>query len=115
MKKPLATLFLVLFVLFLAYIVALSVFDSLYARRLLLYGQSDINDHLFFPERVIQNSDNVSALEKGGEPVPQTIPWYDPIAKKERVEDLDELIQVTDTNAFIVLRDDRIVYEGYFI
>ncbi|NOH03407.1 MAG: serine hydrolase [Chloroflexi bacterium] len=115
MKKPLATLFIVLFVLFLAYVAALSLFDSPeYAWRLVMYGQSDINDHLIFPERAIQNGDNVSVLEKGSESVPQTIPWYDPIAKKERVENLGELIQLTDTNAFIVLRDDRIVYEGYF-
>src|SRR3989304_1609976 len=99
MKRPLGILFLVLFALFLAYIVALSVFDSPeYARRLVMYGQSDINDHLISPERPNQNGDNLSVLEKGGEPVPQTIPWYDPIAKKERVENLSELIQRTDTN-----------------
>lgn len=115
MKKTLTTLVLVLFFLFSAYIVALSVFESPeYAWRLVVYGQSDINDHLIFPARAIQNGEQVSALEKAEGSMPQTIPWNDPIADRERVEKLPELFEVTDTNAFIVLRDDRIIYEGYF-
>jgi CubicO group peptidase (beta-lactamase class C family) len=115
MKKRFATLFLVLLILFLAYIVALSLFDSPeYAWRLVMYGQSDINDYLIFPERAIQNGDKVSILKKGDGSIPQSILWYDPIAQKERVENLNELFELTDTNAFIVLRDDKILYEVYF-
>jgi CubicO group peptidase (beta-lactamase class C family) len=95
--------------------VALSLYESPeYAWRLMRYGQSDINDYLIFPERVIQNGEKVSVLEKVEGSIPQTIPWIDPITKRERVENLDELLALTDTNAFIVLRDDKIVYESYF-
>lgn len=101
--------------LFAAAFIATSLYDSPgYALRLLLYGQSDINDHHIFPERIIQNGEKVSVLEKADGPIPQTIPWFDPMTRQERVEKLDELLALTDTNAFIVLHNDKIVYEGYF-
>ncbi len=115
LKKTLTIfVFTVVFILLIAF-TAVSMYDSPeYAWRLLAYGQSDINDYLIFPERVIQNGGKVSALEKAEGSIPQTISWNDPIAKQERVEILDELLELTATNAFIVLRDDKIVYEGYF-
>jgi CubicO group peptidase (beta-lactamase class C family) len=103
------------FLLFAVTFITISLYDSpVYARRLLMYGQSDIDDYRIFPERVIQNGAKVSALEKTEGSLPQTIPWFDPMTKQERVESLDELLELTDTNAFIVLRDDKIIYEGYF-
>jgi len=114
-KKILGILFLAALLITLAEFAALSLYVSPeYAWRLMRYGQSDINDYLIFPERAIANGDNVSLLEKGDGTIPQSIPWYDPIAQKERVENLDELFELTDTNTFIVLRDDKILYEGYF-
>ena len=114
-KKPLVITLVTLGVLFLAYLTALSLYQSPeYARRLVMYGQSDINDYLIFPERAVENGDSVSILEKGDGTIPQSISWYNPIAQKERVENLVELFELTDTNAFIVLRDDKILYEGYF-
>ncbi|MCK6585319.1 MAG: beta-lactamase family protein [Anaerolineales bacterium] len=104
----------VLFIILAAFI-ALSMYDSPeYAWRLLRYGQSDINDYLIFPERVIQNGEKVSVLEKIEGSLPRTISWHDPIMKQERVEKLPELFELTATNAFILLRDDRVVYERYF-
>jgi CubicO group peptidase (beta-lactamase class C family) len=114
-KKILGILFLAALLITLAEFAALSLYVSPeYVWRLMRYGQSDINDYLIFPERAIANGDNVSSLEKGDGMIPRSIPWYDPIAQKERVENLDELFELTDTNAFIVLRDDKILYEGYF-
>lgn len=113
--KTLRFLFFVLTIIFALAFITVSLYVSPeYARRLLMYGQSDINDHHIFPERVILNGDKVSALEKAEGPIPQTIPWGDPMMKQERVENLDELLALTDTNAFIVLRDDKAIYEGYF-
>lgn len=115
LKKTLTIFVFTVVFIFLIAFTAVSMYDSPeYAWRLLAYGQSDINDYLIFPDRVIQNGGKVSALEKAEGSIPQTISWNDPIAKQERVEILDELLELTATNAFIVLRDDKIVYEGYF-
>jgi CubicO group peptidase (beta-lactamase class C family) len=114
-KKVSLVLLLILSILFLAFIVALSLFDSPeYARRLVMYGDSDINDYRIFPERAIQNGGNVSALETVDAGFPQTAVWYDPFMEEERTENLEELFQLTDTKAFIVIWDDKIVFEGYF-
>lgn len=102
-------------ILFATVFLAISIYDSPeFGLRLLKYGQSDISDYLIFPERHIQNGDNVSFLERGDQAIPNTIFWYDPVINEERMESLDELFELTATNAFIVVRDDQIVYEGYF-
>lgn len=115
LKKPLKFFIFAVALIFLIAFASVSIYDSPeYAWRLLRYGQSDLNDYLIFPARVIQNGEEVSVLEKADGSFPHTISWHDPIMKQERVEKLPELFELTATNAFIVLRDDRIVYEGYF-
>jgi CubicO group peptidase (beta-lactamase class C family) len=115
LKKILTIVFLTAVFFFLIVFVAVSLYDSPeYARRLLMYGQSDINDFFIFPRRPIQNDNAVSGLGRSIRELPETITWYDPMMEKERVERLDELFELTATDAFIVLRDDKVVYEAYF-
>jgi len=114
-KKSLIVLFLVVLSLFLAAFVAMSLYDSPeYARRLLAYGESDINDYLIFPERPIQKDDNISVLETADVAFPQSVVWSEPAVGQERTENLEELFQRTDTRAFIAVQDDVVIYEGYF-
>ena len=114
-KKTLTILFFIAIFLFLGAFVAVSLYDSPeYAWRLVRYGQSDINDYLIFPERPIRKGDTVSVLEKSDGSIPQTITVRDTRRKMEYLENLPELFELTGTNAFIVLRDDKIVYENYF-
>jgi CubicO group peptidase (beta-lactamase class C family) len=115
LKRILAMAILVLFGLLSAAFIAISLYDSPeYARRLLMHGQSDMNDYHIFARRPIDNGDKISELERAIDGVPKTIIWYDPVVQKERAEDLDELFELTATNAFVVLRNDEIIYEGYF-
>jgi len=115
LKRILVLMLLFFFVFFIAVLVSVSLYDSPeYARRILMYGQSDINDYYIFSRRPIDNGSEISELERNLGGLPKTITWYDPMVQKERTEKLDELFELTATNAFIVLRDDKIIYEGYF-
>jgi hypothetical protein len=110
LTRILAILLLTIFFLFLAAFAAFSLYDSPeYTWRLLRYGQSDTNDYLIFPERPIQNSGRIAPLVKAETAFPQTFTWVDPLANEERVENLDELFHLTDTKAFIVVQDDKII------
>jgi CubicO group peptidase (beta-lactamase class C family) len=93
-------------------LVALSLkYSPEYARRLLLYGESNIKDYLIFPEREIENDDQVSTLETAYSTIPQTVMFsYD---GKEHSEDLETLIRRTDPEAFIILQNDKVIYEAY--
>lgn len=114
LKKILAIVLLIPLSIFVMLLIAVSLYDSPeYARRLLVYGQSDINDYLIFPERPIRNGNDVSIIEKGDGVIPETFTWTLP-GGKARTASLEEVLSNTDTKAFIVIRDDRIIYEGYF-
>jgi len=114
LKKVLVIFLAALFSLFLIIVIAASLYDSPeYARRLLVYGQSDINDYHIFPERSIQNGDPISALEISGGAIPDTLTWAF-LTGESRSATLEEVFSRTNTKAFIVIRDDKIVYEGYF-
>lgn len=114
LKKILAIVVLIALSIFVILFIAASVYDSPeYARRLLTYGQSDINDYFIFPERPIQNGDVVSVLEQSDGTIPETLTWTLPNGEA-RTASLDEVFSRTNTKAFLVIRDDRIIYEGYF-
>ncbi len=86
-----------------------------YLGRLIAYQQSDVRDYLVFPSRPI-----AAALE----PQPFRLPTHqdateaavragfekDPLVGAS----LDGFLQNTGTQAFIVIRDDTVLYEHYF-
>ena len=100
------TLFLV--ILF----VALSIFNSpVYAWRILRYGQSDIGDKDIFPERAIANGENISLIPRGDEGTPYEVKFV--YEGETRTEVLDDLVQRTGTRAFLIIKDDQLIYENY--
>jgi CubicO group peptidase (beta-lactamase class C family) len=84
-----------------------------YTRRLIAYGQSDLDDLYIFPERPILKGDTTSTLETAQTPIPDTVTWHSPDSATHTAS-LPEVIERTDTKALIVIRDDQIIYEGYF-
>jgi hypothetical protein len=107
--KLLGIFLLLISSLFLAVLVAMSIFDSPeYARRLLMYGQSDINDYLLFPEQAVMNASQASTLSISNGSHPQSINV--PYAGGERSENIADLNQRGDSRAFIVVKDDQIIY-----
>jgi hypothetical protein len=92
--------------------IALSIFNSpTYAWRLLRYGQSDIGDVNIFPERAVLNGETVSVIEPGNEAMPSEVEY--PYIDGMRTENLEELFQRTGTRAFLIIKDDQLIYETY--
>ena len=82
-----------------------------FAWRVLRYGESDTQDYKIFPSRLILNGEKVSRLDAASAAIPPTVTFS--YAGRLRTENIADLIQRTDTKAFIVIRDDRVVYENY--
>ena len=100
-----ALLFIVLFV-------AMSLFNSpTYAWRILRYGQSDIGDTRIFPERPIQNGSNHSLIERGDQGTPSEVEYE--YQGESHTEALEDLLRRTGTRAFLILKDDKLIYETY--
>jgi CubicO group peptidase (beta-lactamase class C family) len=76
--------------------------ESTFARAL-IWRESDIGDQHRFPARRIPAGGRASPLRAGAE--------ADFVVRGER---LDEFLRGTDTLAFLVVHDDRLVHERYF-
>lgn len=82
-----------------------------YAWRILRYGESDTQDYKVFPERPILNGSTYSLLPRGDQGTPYQVEYpYDGGTRKET---LDELLGRTDTRAFLIVKDDKLIYETY--
>jgi CubicO group peptidase (beta-lactamase class C family) len=103
----------ILFLFFGGLFIAMSLFDSpTYAWRMLRYGESDINDVRIFPERMIENGSTYSLIERGHGGTPYEVEY--PYQGEMRREVLDDLLKRTGTRAFLILKDDKLIYESYF-
>jgi len=95
-----------------ALFIAMSIANSpTYAWRILRYGESDIEDTRIFPERAVTNGDRVSFLQRGDQGTPYEVEH--PYKGKMRSEILDKLLIRTGTRAFLIIKDDRLIYETY--
>ena len=110
--KIFVTLLGVIAGLILTLFIALSIFNSpTYAWRLLRYGQSDIGDANIFPERAIASGETVSFIPRGDEGTPYEVEY--PYMGKARKEVLGDLLKRTGTRAFLIIKNDRLIYETY--
>jgi CubicO group peptidase (beta-lactamase class C family) len=101
-----------LLILMVGLFVAMSALDSPgYAWRVLTLLRSDTNDYKVFPSRPIENGPTVSTIERGryGTPYEITYPYRDGM----RTETLEDLLKRTDTRAFLILKDDQLIFETY--
>ena len=92
--------------------IAMSVTQSpTYAWRILRHGESDTQDYRIFPERPILNGTSYSPLPRGDQGTPYEVEYpYDGGTRKET---LDRLLSRTDTKAFLIVKDDRLIFETY--
>ena len=82
--------------------------------RILKNGESKVSDYKIFPASVIAKSDDPYKYEYN---LSQTITrlFFNYKADGEnKTAVLDNLLEMSDTTSFIVLNDDKIVYEKYF-
>ncbi len=82
-----------------------------YAWRVLRYGELDTQDYRIFPERPILNEDTYSLLPRGEQGTPYEVEY--PYNGETRKETLDELLNRTDTRAFLIVKDDQLIFETY--
>lgn len=89
---------------------AILTYPSAYVWRPLLWGNSDVSDYRKFPARPLQPAAVPFHFKPGAdESRVRTL-----FAANPRVGDLDSFLTRTGTQAFIVIQDDRILYEKYF-
>jgi hypothetical protein len=82
-----------------------------YAWRVLRYGQSDTQDYKIFPERPIENGPIPSFLPRGDEGTPYEVEY--PCEGTTCKETLESLLKRTNTKAFLIVKDDQLIYETY--
>lgn len=86
--------------------------DAVFLARSVGWGDSDVRDYEKFPERTIDNAPPVFDFKQ--DPSPQLFEAIEYTVDGETMQqDLDELIASTETTSLIVIRDDKILYEGY--
>ena len=110
--RAIAVLFGIIVVLLLLLFAVLSIFNSpTYAWRLLRYGQSDIGDIAIFPERPIARGEKASLIQAGDQATPYEVEY--PYQGATRKEGLNDLLKRTGTRAFLIIKDDRLIFETY--
>jgi CubicO group peptidase (beta-lactamase class C family) len=87
--------------------------------RAIAWLDSDIEDYKRFPMRVIANAaPTFDFLQPSVEIQQHYAPAFDSITYlqngQEVTRDFDEFLKQTDTVAFLVIKDDILLYEGYF-
>lgn len=92
--------------------VAMSIFNSPgYAWRVLTMFQSDTGDINRFPIRPIANGTTISPLPISPESIPTNVTYS--YKGEPRTENLQELIERTNSSAFVVIRNDEIILQVY--
>ena len=82
-----------------------------YVRRMVAWGESDVGDYLnHFPQRHLHASPQPFRFSEAPDEA-RVSAIFESILD---VEDFDAFLETADTQAFIVIRDDEILYEHYF-
>ncbi len=81
-----------------------------YVRRVVFWASSDVEDYRKFPERRLEKGDSVFRFSDGFEGGKVRKGFQE----AGRVDDLDTFLATNGTQAFIVIRDDKVLYEQYF-
>jgi CubicO group peptidase (beta-lactamase class C family) len=115
MKKIASLIFSIICVLvgiLFSLLIALSIHDSpVFAWRIITMLQSDTGDINRFPNRPIEIGENISRLPIELLPIPDQVTYkYKGV---DRTEPLQDLLIRTGTTAFVVIRDDKIIFQEY--
>ncbi len=87
--------------------------QGLYWARQLGWGESGLRDYELFPERLVSNVAPAFHFEQDLSPeLFQTVEYS--FEGEQKQADFEEFLQSTQTTSFIVIKDDVILYEGYF-
>ena len=82
------------------------------AFRILTSLSPGLSTWRIFPQREVMNAAPVSSLGKAeGKSIPEAVAYE--YRRRTRTERLADLLARTDTKAFIVIRDDKVLFEAY--
>jgi len=110
--KSVGILLGVIALLFAVLFIAMSIANSpTYAWRALRYFASDTQDYKIFPERAIANDTTSSIIQRGDQGTPYEVEYL--YNGELRSEVLDDLLKRTDTRAFLIIKDDQLIFETY--
>jgi len=107
----------ILFGIFALFVVSMFIAMSIvispgYAWRVLTMLRSDTQDYKVFPSREIENDTRTySLIERGDQPTPYQVEYR--YKDGTRTEILEDLLKRTDTRAFLIIKDDRLIYGMY--
>lgn len=110
--KQFGRLLLALLMLTTAFLLyAFAVYPAEYVLRVLTWGDADVQDHQRFPAyEMAPGQRNFEFVEAPDEGRVRTLFEAEPVLKGA----LDQFLAEKGTQAFIVIQDDRILYEQYF-
>src|SRR3712207_2976618 len=84
-----------------------------YLTRSIFWGESDYKDIQKFPSRTIQNAPPTFRFDK----LPADNPYasqIEAIGRKSSSGSLGDYLEASGTTAFLVVHDDKVLYERYF-
>lgn len=84
-----------------------------YMYRVIIYGESDVDDYNIFPERTIQHSAKPYYYEMKVNYTLEDIVINYKYNNKDYEKTLIDLLEDTKTTSFIIIHEDKIVYEKY--
>ena len=109
----------VILALVLVFAIALAAFAVIYSPtymfRWLAWQDADVGDHARFPSRPVASAPEPYAFESADDPEASAQMVRDALEQSSSVgADADAFLEETGTQAFIVIRDDVVLYERYF-
>jgi CubicO group peptidase (beta-lactamase class C family) len=112
-SKIFLIIFMIITILVLAYFM-ISARTNTYWGRWFAWKASDIDDYQRFPFHPVDNAPPVFFFDKNLRPDFFYLNIAYEYKGKPQTSNLDELLQQSGTTAFIVIKDDAILYENYF-
>jgi CubicO group peptidase (beta-lactamase class C family) len=103
-------IYVILVIFIVTFIVASFLFSPGATLRAIAWGEADVYDYLKFPERTLQGSKTAfNFIEAYDEERVRSLFEADPL-----IENLEDFLESTQTQALLVIQDDKLLYEGYF-
>lgn len=89
--------------------VTMGMYSPEYLKRVLFHWDSSVSDYQIFPERIIAKSGTPYIYEKEEKAaLGETLVRY-----SDKEKSLNDFIENTETTSFIIVKNDKIVYEKY--
>ena len=88
-------------------------YSPTYMYRVLANGDSKITDYKIFPERVIAKEGQTYTYQYALDDTLPDLQISYASDGKVKVQSLSDFIESTDTTSFIIIKDDKIIYEQY--